>query len=252
MGNIVQYNMQKIVSIFLIILVTKTKAEFKEDLEDVVKNIMLDVGEIRYELNRTKEELKAKDDSIHKLQIEMKIKDDQLEKDLKAKEESIRKLEKKIQEKTDQLERDMSLLSDPPHTFTCSSHYTTLTISSQRIPYTSLLYSSTNVDGAYMDTGAGVFTAGMGGTYTVTWSLAAWDGAGDTSVDVYLRRNKETIVESHHGSYYSGPSGVVDNQGGRTLVLHLDRGDTLDLWCEDCDAGIGHVTFCVSQSTYDV
>jgi len=240
--------METSVKIVLVILVTMTNAEFKEDLEDVVKKIMFEVWELKYELNQTKEVLNAKEDSIHKLKIETKIKDDQLEKDLKANEETIRKL----QEKNEKLERDVSFLSDPPHTFTCSSHYTTLTISSQRIPYTSLLYSSTNVDGAYMDTGAGVFTAGLGGTYTATWSLAAWDNAGDTSVDVYLRRNEEIIVESHHGSYYTGPSGGVDNQGGRTLVLHLDRGDRLDLWCDDCDAGVGHVTFCVSLSTYAV
>ena len=40
--------------------------------------------------------------------------------------------------------------------------------------------------------------------------------------------------------------------GGRTLVLHLVRGDTLDLYCEDCSATIYRVTFCVSLSTFDI
>ena len=62
-----------------------------------------------------------------------------------------------------------------------------------------------------------------------------------------------SIQESLHSSYYIGPdqSGVQD-QGGRTLVLHLDRGDTLDLYCDNCSAGIGRTTFCVSLSQADV
>ena len=31
--------------------------------------------------------------------------------------------------------------------------------------------------------------------------------------------------------------------------MHLDLGDTLDLYCEDCSEGVDHVTFCVSLTT---
>ena len=66
------------------------------------------------------------------------------------------------------------------------------------------------------------------------------------TVDIYLRKNGNVIVESHHYSR------AAYEQGGRTLVLHLDRGDTLDLYCEDCSAGISGITFCVSLSQADV
>ena len=61
-----------------------------------------------------------------------------------------------------------------------------------------------------------------------------------------------SIQESEHVSRYSGPSGHVSDQGGRTLVLHLDRGDTLDLYCDNCSAYISSTTFCVSLSQFDV
>ena len=36
------------------------------------------------------------------------------------------------------------------------------------------------------------------------------------------------------------------------MVLHLDQGDTLQLYCDDCTAGIGYTTFCVSLTTFDI
>ena len=57
---------------------------------------------------------------------------------------------------------------------------------SQIISYTKLLYSSTNVDGAGLDISEGVFTSGHPGTYTATWSLSAWNDAGDSRVFIYL------------------------------------------------------------------
>ena len=36
------------------------------------------------------------------------------------------------------------------------------------------------------------------------------------------------------------------------MILHLAKGDTLDLYCIDCSAGIGAITFCASLSTSDV
>merc|ERR1712098_173796 len=68
----------------------------------------------------------------------------------------------------------------------------------------------------------------------------------------HLQHNGENIDESRHVSYYNGPSGDVWDQGGRTMVLHLDQGDTLQLYCDDCTAKIGDITFCVSLTTFDI
>ena len=69
-------------------------------------------------------------------------------------------------------------------------------------------------------------------------------------VSILLRKNGVCIEETQAVS--STSTGFVRNQGGRTVITHLDSGDTLDLFCEDCSADIYHTTLCVSLSTYDV
>ena len=70
-------------------------------------------------------------------------------------------------------------------------------------------------------------------------------------VYIFLSKNRELIPESRHYTRYTG-TGVAYDQGGRTLVIHLDRGDTLDLFCENCDAYISNISFCVFLSQFDV
>merc|ERR1712083_748764 len=100
-----------------------------------------------------------------------------------------------------------------------------LSDSSGTIPYTSLLYSSTNTEGGGLDIITGVFTAPSGGSYTVSWDTTAVLDNGEI-VLIYLQKNGEEIEESRHNSYYTGSNRVVE-QGGRTLVVHLDLGYTL-------------------------
>ena len=153
----------------------------------------------------------------------------------------------------DDLEREVSFLKSPPFSFACGSHYDPISTTSQAISYSTLLYSSSgNIEGPHgLDISTGVFTAGHPGSYTATWSLMAADNAGDSRVYIYLRKNGEYIVDSLHASHHTG-TGTVEDQGGRTLVLHLDRGDTLDLYCDNCSADIWLTTFCVSLSQFDV
>ena len=39
--------------------------------------------------------------------------------------------------------------------------------------------------------------------------------------------------------------------GGRTVIVALDIGDTLQLFWDHGDGDVGHITFCVSLSTMD-
>ena len=180
-------------------------AEAKEDLEMIVREMKIEMGEVKKRLTKNEEDLKAKDVSIQ------------------------------------DLEREVSFLKDPPWTFACGAHYDLISIKDQAISYATLLYSSSNVAGAGLDISTGVFTAGHPGSYTATWSLMASSGQG--SLEVFLRKNGKIIQESCHHSF-------VTDQGGRTLVLHLDRGDTMDLWCKNCHSW--DTTFCVSLSQADV
>ena len=101
-----------------------------------------------------------------------------------------------IKAKTDELEREVAA----PFIHSCgyngylSGHYMT-------IPYTSLLYSSTNTEGGGLDISTGVFTAPHGGSYTVYWDTSARVDSGE-DVYIFLLKNGKTIQESEQYSFY--------------------------------------------------
>lgn len=156
----------------------------------------------------------------------------------------------------DDLKRDISSLRNPPHLHVCGGSYGNWINSNSRIiNYLTLLYSSTNTEGGGLDISTGVFTSPWPGSYTVTWSLMAKNFQGENAFLIRLRKNGKEIVESLHASELTGQSGYTYDQGGRTLITHLDTGDTLDLYCDRCDrgsAGVGWTSFCVSLSTFDI
>merc|ERR1712179_167625 len=160
-----------------------------------------------------------------------------------------------LMSKTDKLERELVILRAPPFIHVCGSHYERIAGSSgHSISYTSLLYSSTNTEGGGLDITTGVFTAPHGGSYTVSWDAQArlnrWEG-----VSIYLQKNGATIEESLHNSYYGDNiDDHMNEQGGRTLVVHLDQGETLQLYkaSGDQSGDIAKTTFCVSLTTFDI
>ena len=206
----------------LVVILMKPMAEAQGDLGNIVKdmNERLTVNEEKLqmaeeELKWTKEELKSSMTTIK------------------------------------ELEREVSFLKEPPWTFFCGSQPNGIIGSSQVLSYETLLYSSSNVDGAGLDLSSGIFTSGYAGTYTITWSLWAADKDGG-NINIFLRKNREEISESRHVSYYDGSEGYVEDQGGRTLVVHLERGDTLDLYCKICTSHVYETIFCVSLSQFDI
>merc|ERR1712058_221594 len=99
---------------------------------------------------------------------------------------------------------EITRMRNPPYMHACGYIYYT-DIKSATIPYSRLLYSSTNTEGGGLDIASGVFTSSYPGSYTVTWSLMADDYSDGMLVDVYLQHNGQNIDESRHWSYYSGP-----------------------------------------------
>ena len=211
--------MGKVMKIALAVLMMMTIIEAHENLQVMVNEMRIELDMMKEDMISTKEELYSQ---------------------LDAKDVSIY-----------ELERSVSFLKEAPWMFTCAGHYSVLSTSQQVISYSSLLYNSTNAAGAGLDITSGQFTAGSTGSYTVTWSLRAINDAGDHSVHINMRKNGKNVDESLHYSRYTGPSGYAYDQGGRTLVVHLESGDTLDLFCNECSAGIDDVTFCVSLSHAD-
>ena len=108
--------MENIVKIVMALLIMMTMVVAEEELEVVVREMMMEMKMMKWDLRSTKEELliqiDAKDNSIY------------------------------------ELERELSSLKNPYQTFACAGHYSVLSTTRQAISYSNLLYSSSNVAGA--------------------------------------------------------------------------------------------------------
>ena len=161
----------------------------------------------------------------------------------------IKSLKLKLEDRLSKIEAKLDSLNFPieaPSAHFCASHSSGISITSEIVPYTKLLYASTNLNIGGLNIVSGIFEAGHGGAYSVSWSLVEQNDVSDSYVAIYLRKNQQKIEESEHFSQFKGNSGRVDDFGGRTLILHLDQGDTIDLFCASCEARIDSITFCVS------
>lgn len=218
------------------------------DLENIVKDLMKEMKMMKEDLHETKKVLVT---STTELQT-TKFAFQELKRDMKRINEDLLGKDVVIQE----LKRDINALKEPPWTFFCGAHPDIIGNKAQAITYQEdLLIASSNVEGASLDTKTGLFTSGFPGSYTITWSLLASNNHNDSAVSIYLRKNGNRIQETWHYSWFDGDSlasGIVFDQGSRSVVLHLDRGDTLDLYCTDCSAEIDTIMFCVSLSQFDV
>jgi len=258
--------MEKIV---IMVLITLTMGQVKDDSE-IMKEMMAEMNErlslAEGKLAKTEDQLAATKDDLSVTKGELAATKDDLAatKDAMVKaiteqtealtcfatEDDLKATKDALISKTDELEREVAILKAPPYIHSCGSHTAWLS-GSMTIPYTSLLYSSTNTEGGGLDISTGVFTAPHGGSYTVYWDTAVgMESEGRVYID--LQKNGVNIEESRTYSYYGGPSGNVWDQGGRTIVLYLAVGDTLQLYKDIGDGEIDHTTFCVSLTTPDL
>jgi len=157
-------------------------------------------------------------------------------------------------EEEDKMETDVSILGDAPYLHQCSFH-TRASFVDSILSYECLFYDVTNQPtGLAWETG--VFTCPYPGTYTVTWGLNSEDGTDDPGVEIWLRKNEEQMNPSFHQSYFKQDEslaqvGLADDMGEKTILVGLEAGDTLDLFCTNCGARIYRVSFCVSLTTPD-
>merc|ERR1711915_803353 len=237
----------------MITFVMKMKEEFEE-----LKSTMKDLAKENAELKAENFDLKI---NIQKLEA----KGDELRKDVQELNQNMAETFSELTVKNDQLEckateivRDVSFLKNPPYYHICVYQQNT-DVTKSNVQFSKELYLDCNMcDGeegnspANFNLASGVYTNGWPGTYTVTWDLQADDDHGYSYVSIYLRKSDVLIEESHHYSRYTGSSGKVAEQGGRTMILRMETGDTLSLWCENCSANVLGITFCISLNTFDV
>merc|ERR1712150_468892 len=90
-----------------------------------------------------------------------------------------------------------------------------------------------NVDGGF-DVRTGFFRAGYPGTWRISVSMRSALNVGETSI-VYIYHNGQKIEDSRFFTrvWYTASGSVVDSMGSRTLLIHLDTGDTVSLRTEN-------------------
>ena len=173
----------------IMVLITLAMGHAKEDM-DTVNNMVFEMNVKMTDMN---ERLLLSEKKLVKTEMELAV------------------TRADLMSKTKELEREVAILKAPPFLHVCGSN-SGITTSGKTVPYTSLLYSSTNTEGGGLDMESGVFTAPLGGTYSVSWDLVSWLDHDDT-VLLFLQKNGETINDSWHYSCYEGPSGRAFDQG---------------------------------------
>merc|ERR1712179_188946 len=93
-----------------------------------------------------------------------------------------------------------------------------------------MFHTNTNVNtsGTVLNTGTGVFTTPLDGTWSISYNLYSLPNAGDAN-DMFLYKNGQTITESHHSTGHYAGYGWMWFTGGRNLFLSLVVGDTVEL-----------------------
>lgn len=190
-------------------------------------------------------------DRMAKLEAELETRDERislLEEALGAKE--VQKSELKAEMMV--LREIVDEVRNPPFAFQCASHYADWYTSNAIITYDKLLYSSMfNVDGGF-DITTGIFTAGYPGTWRITASMKSALHSDQTNY-VFIYHNDQMIEDSKFLTYVLGSSSInVQSIGSRTLLLHLDAGDTVSLRAGNLGWALSDITFCVELAQFDV
>ena len=200
--------MKKTIKILLAVLLSTTTA--KEDIESIVMEMRIGMGEIRMEMGEVKESLAFTEkkllmtqDELLRTKEELLINKEELKKriqiaeeDQKITMEGLHSIKEDLKDKeflTQELGRDVAFLKDTPWTLACGASGRR-NLTNETLSYDNLLYSSTNVAGAGLDISTGVFTAEHSGSYTATWSLVATDDAGDHQITMW--KNEEECREN--------------------------------------------------------
>jgi len=166
-------------------------------------------------------------------------------KELRAKTRALSDEVSKLKSTARGQEQEIRRLRDPPVAYYCG-YKELYNQNSQIVPYDSLFYSYSNQGVGGLDTSTGTFSAPFPGTYRITYSVYN-EVVYDQSVEMHIQKNGVSIPESLHWSWYSS----TGEQGGRSILLHLDLAETVALYCDLCAGNIKHVLFCINLEQFD-
>ena len=130
------------------------------------------------------------------------------------------------------------------------AHKNRWTAANSIITYDKLMISSMSGMSGGLDINTGVFTAGQGGVWSVSYSFKSRHFSGDEAV-LYL--NGANLMESFHDTFHAGSSrGEVRSVGGRTLYVRLEAGDSLSLDTASLrNGGLYEITLCFELTRAD-
>merc|ERR1719334_153255 len=216
-------------TLFLIVVHGQNSMECEQVFKDERKAMMKETKDlVAKEMKSTQDKMEYKIEALQST-IET-MKDENREQELKIKEQ---------QSIIEKMNISMEELRDPPVFYQCGFKGAVGSTANTVINYDSLYYSRSNqwTEEGGLDPSSGLFISPYSGTYSFTYSLMAWTGTTSTTkgydTQIYLRLNGEDVPESYHRSH-TGGDGYSYDQGGRTLVTHLARGDTVELHCKEC------------------
>ena len=176
--------METLCKTVIMVLFTFARGEDTQDLEDI-KEMMRDMNT----------RLQKAEDQLATTKTELVIAKNALN---------------ELAKKDTELESEITRIRNPPYMHACGFKRNTI-IKSATIPYSTLLYSSTNTEGGGLDIDTGLFTSPHPGSYTVTWGLSANEDTGEY-VTIFLQHNGSDLDESYHHSSYEG-SGLIRQEG---------------------------------------
>ena len=119
------------------------------------------------------------------------------------------------------------------------------------VTYNELTHVATNLDGPGLDVDTGLFTAGLSGTWSITFSLLSthsysFDDSTPEHNNVNLYKNGELIPESY---FYTMSEADLALVSGRTIYIHLEMGDQVYLATDFLDGSVNLVTICYQLIT---
>jgi len=118
----------------------------------------------------------------------------------------------------------------------------------ETLKYDTIYSEANNVEGAGLDVGSGLFTAGWAGVYQVAYSMEmVSEGAQEHSVWVVV--NGAQVAQSIiHSSFDNNDHGTGIDNGSRVIMVSLNSGDTVGLTHQTVGNGaLKRINFCVSS-----
>ena len=130
----------------------------------------------------------------------------------------------------------------PPFVYQCGSYHDEWCSKDSTVTYSSLLHSSMSKVEQGLNITSGIFTAGLSGTWRVSFSMRSALGSGQSNT-AHLYLNNRPVSGSRFRDTVNG--GNLQSMGSRTLLLQLEAGDQISLrvgrlgWC------FADIIFCV-------